>query len=228
MTTRLNIGCGHVQPEGWVHIDASHRARFARRFHWLDRVLVCLGVLPGTEFGPHVRNDDVRRRLRFADATVDAIYCGEMLEHLTESQGSHFLAECRRILAPGGVLRVRVPDNYRYWRNYLEQYERVRRMPRQWWTDEHARWTRHFFDYICVRRPWLGSMGHFHKFMYDEVSLVLAFEAAGFTDVSRHRMHDSRIEGVEHVEVREDLIVEGVKPADGATARVPGPQRLAA
>jgi hypothetical protein len=48
--------------------------------------------------------------------------------------------------------------------------------------------------------------------MYDEVSLILAFERAGFVDVERRGLHQSRIEGIEKVETRDDLIVEGIKP----------------
>jgi hypothetical protein len=48
--------------------------------------------------------------------------------------------------------------------------------------------------------------------MYDEVSLVLAFERAGFVEVQRKGLHDSRIADVALVETRDDLTVEGIKP----------------
>ena len=49
---RRNLGCGPVQPRGWINIDGSLRAGLATRACWLDRALVRLGVLPPTEFGP--------------------------------------------------------------------------------------------------------------------------------------------------------------------------------
>jgi hypothetical protein len=70
-----------------------------------------------------------------------------------------------------------------------------------------------FFADICVKKSWLTSMGHYHKWMYDEVTLIHAFEHVGFTHVERRGFHDSRIPDVALVETREDLIVEGVKPA---------------
>ena len=56
------------------------------------------------------------------------------------------------------------------------------------------------------------SMGHFHKWMFDDVSLILELEAIGFSEVERRAFHDSRIELIQSVEARDDLIVEGVKP----------------
>jgi predicted SAM-dependent methyltransferase len=208
----LNLGAGPIQPEEWVNVDNSNRAKLASRLPWLDQALVWCRILPPTEFGRRTQTCDIRKRLPFSDNSVSAIYGGEVLEHLTCEQGQRLLRECYRVLQPGGVLRLRVPDNYRFWRNYVQECDRVRELPRAQWHEEHTRWVQMFFRDICVRRPWLGSMGHFHKWMYDEVSLILAFERAGFVQVERRGLHDSRIAQVEQVEVREDLNVEGVKP----------------
>ncbi|MBO0729453.1 MAG: methyltransferase domain-containing protein [Acidimicrobiaceae bacterium] len=43
----------------------------------------------------------------FADETLDVILCISSLEHLNEPEAA--LAECHRLLAPGGVLLVNVP-----------------------------------------------------------------------------------------------------------------------
>src|SRR5262249_22756497 len=138
---------------------------------------------------------------------------GEMLEHFTRDEGVRLLAECFRVLCPGGVLRMRVPDNYRFWKSYANECEKTLALPREEWNDNHARWVGMFFGDICIRRPWLQSMGHYHKWMYDEVSLILAFERAGFVEVERRSLHDSRIADVNLVETRDDLIVEGIKPS---------------
>jgi len=209
----LNIGCGPVQPDGWVNIDSSNRAWLASRMNWLDRLLVRLRVFPPTEFNSRTKVVDVRKRIPFAANSVKAIYSGEMLEHLTVAEAKRFLAESIRVLVPGGILRVRVPDNYRFWKNYTREFETTHSLPREQWNTAHTRWTEMFFQNICTRRPWLGSMGHFHKWMYDEVSLILAFERAGFVEVARRTLHDSRIPDVALVETHEDLTVEGVKPA---------------
>lgn len=208
---RLNIGCGPVQPPNWVNIDNSNRARLASRVPWLDALLTRSGILPPTEFSGRTRTADVRRHLPWPSSSVTAIYAGEMLEHFTAADGLRFLGECFRVLAPGGVLRLRVPDNYNFWKQYVTEYDAVRALPRAQWTDHHTRWVEMFFRDICVNRPFLGSMGHFHKWMYDEVSLIRAFERTGFVEVARRSLHDSRIADVAAVETRDDLIVEGIK-----------------
>jgi SAM-dependent methyltransferase len=45
-----------------------------------------------------------------AAGSVDAIYSSHMIEHLDRREARRFLAECRRVLKPGGVLRLVVPD----------------------------------------------------------------------------------------------------------------------
>lgn len=218
---QINVGCGPVQPEGWVNIDSSNRARFASRLHWLDSLFVRLRILPPTEFGPRTQSQNVHKGLRFSDNSVSAVYSGEMLEHFTQEQGQRFLAEAFRVLAPGGVLRIRVPDNYRFWKNYVTEFERVHALPREDWHRQHTRWIEMFFRDICVRKSMLRSMGHYHKWMYDEVSLILAFQDAGFVEIARRTLHDSRIPDVALVETRDDLIVEGIKPgsATGVAGR---------
>ncbi len=84
--------------------------------------------------------------------------------------------------------------------------------PREQWNDQHARWVEMFFRDICRTKPKpFRSMGHFHKWMYDDVSLDCVLESLGFRDAQRRELHDSRIPAIEIVEVRDDLIVEAVR-----------------
>jgi predicted SAM-dependent methyltransferase len=50
------------------------------------------------------------KRLPFPDASAEAIYSSHMLEHLSRADSGQFLRECRRVLAPGGIIRIAVPD----------------------------------------------------------------------------------------------------------------------
>jgi predicted SAM-dependent methyltransferase len=85
MTLALNIGCGaYPLPPPYRNIDSRP--------------------------GPGV--DEVARvpPLAYADGSVDAIYAGHVLEHLPPWDVAVFLAECYRVLRPGGTLTVVVPD----------------------------------------------------------------------------------------------------------------------
>lgn len=90
----LNLGCGgHFHP-GWVNVDvqAAHPC------------VMAFNILSG---------------IPFADATFDAVYHSHMLEHLPVWQAPAFMAECARVLRPGGVLRVAIPDLETICRLYL-------------------------------------------------------------------------------------------------------------
>lgn len=209
---KLNLGCGPVQPSGWVNIDGSNRAKLASRLWPLDKALVKLGVLAKTEFGPHVEVRNLAKPLPYADETVSCIYAGELWEHFEYPDAERLTRECLRVLAPGGVLRLCVPDGPAFWARYLELCDEEMKRPRE--TRSAERLHQHvemYFKDILTRRVWLGSLGHTHKWQYDEVQLVELLEDCGFASVERMAFHRSRIPDVNQVERADFLIVEGVK-----------------
>lgn len=82
---QLHVGCGPKYIPGFVHLDA----------------------LPA----PHVDYvGRVERLDMFADDSVGLIYASHILEHFGRYQYQDVLAEWYRVLSPGGVLRLAVPD----------------------------------------------------------------------------------------------------------------------
>ena len=92
----VNIGCGAVYHSAWTNLDTAPSAAAVQR---------C----------------DARAGLPFPDASVDAVYHSHMLEHLDDASARSFLHECHRILKPGGILRVVVPDLEGIARAYLRE-----------------------------------------------------------------------------------------------------------
>lgn len=70
---------------------------------------------------------DVRSGLPFAHGSFDMAYVNHVVEHLTLAEAAAFAAEVRRVLAPGGVIRVSTPDLEVAARRYLERLEDVTR-----------------------------------------------------------------------------------------------------
>ena len=89
---KLHLGCGGNRIDGWVNIDLVGTA----------------ADLPW----------DMRHPLPFPENSVTAIFHEHLLEHLPFPAATMFLRECHRVLQPGGVLRVAVPDFGRFARDY--------------------------------------------------------------------------------------------------------------
>jgi predicted SAM-dependent methyltransferase len=96
----LNLGCGSRYHPDWVNVN----------FH---------------STGPGVMAIDLVGRLPFADREFDAVYHSHLLEHLPKHKVPFFLQECYRVLKPGGILRVVVPDLEKICRLYLDCLERA-------------------------------------------------------------------------------------------------------
>lgn len=75
---------------------------------WLN---LCAGgnTLPAP-WRNHDRDMDLNNPLPFADNTVDRIFIEHGLEHIDSAHGMRFLAEAHRVLKPGGVIRICVPE----------------------------------------------------------------------------------------------------------------------
>jgi predicted SAM-dependent methyltransferase len=91
----VNVGCGPFGQKGWVNLD--------------------LFPAPGVSL-----RVDCRRHLPLADGSARGIHIEHYFEHLEPTvERPRFLADCRRCLEPGGVLRIVVPDMRKYIEAYL-------------------------------------------------------------------------------------------------------------
>jgi SAM-dependent methyltransferase len=70
---------------------------------------------------------DATARLPFADKSYDAVYARRIIEHLAPDEALSFAGEIRRVLAPGGIVRLSVPDIEALARAYLDTAEQARR-----------------------------------------------------------------------------------------------------
>ncbi len=209
----VNLGCGPIQPPGWINVDFSNRARLAKAFPLIDRLLVKLGIIPATEFSTETTVFDIRKSFPFEDSSVQAFYSGELLEHLLPKEAESVMKECFRTLIPGGKLRINVPDNYNFWKRYCNAHEEMVKKPKASWDDGYSKkWIGMFWNDVCTSRPFLNSMGHFHKWGYDEVSFSLLFKRSNFIKIQRKDLHESDIPGIAAVEKRAFLVVEASKP----------------
>lgn len=73
---------------------------------------------------------DLKKGIPAPAASVDAVYHSHVLEHIDRDAVPGFFADIARVLRPGGVHRIVVPDLERYAHEYLDSWSgdlRIRR-----------------------------------------------------------------------------------------------------
>lgn len=178
---RVNVGCGMTPTRDWRNFDNSFSLKLAQHGS-LSSMLGGLGLLSGpqreyVEFCRRERIEwaDATRRLPLPDASVEVLYSSHMLEHLDPEDARRFLGEARRLLAPGGILRVSVPDLARHVADYSASGDADAFVERA---------------HMCVPRPksLVARLKFFvvgprhHQWMYDGRSLLRLLKTAGFSD----------------------------------------------
>ena len=203
---RLNLGCGAQLPGGWVNVDYALGARIARipLFRAVNQRLRLFNM----DWSDGIVLHNLTHRFPWADSSVDAVYSSHTLEHMSREQGRDFLRQCCRVLKPGGVIRIVVPDLSSVVQRYLDgnlHAEDFVEALGVLYIDSGGRWKNRLAPFI--QYP--------HKCMYDTPALVRCMSAAGF-DARGRAPFDSAIEGIADIEMesrtREAVIVEGVKP----------------
>jgi SAM-dependent methyltransferase len=107
----LNLACGDTAHPEWTNVEFwPHCVRYrapvvGTLFRHLDA-----GKPHPDGRGVAVRFTDLRDGIPYADESFDVAYHSNFLEHLDRADAEAFLRECRRVLRPGGILRVVVPD----------------------------------------------------------------------------------------------------------------------
>ena len=150
---RLNIGCGNYPLEGYTNIDDSPTADS-------DIQADAMTYLAGLE------ND-----------SVDEIYAGHFLEHLPQVEGLKFLAECWRVLKPGGKCGIVVPDM----KSVLAQY--VAGSPALAEHPANTFWPLKDLDAVCGLFLYGTCQESQHRWSYDGSTLGRAMLRSGFVDL---------------------------------------------
>ncbi len=226
----LHLGCGQIAPPEWTNLDGSWNALLGQR-KALRAVLGALRLMPKdtaeTTWPENIVFHDLRKKLPYPDHTFDGTYSSHTVEHLYRTEALRMLKECYRVTKPGGVCRTLVPDLA----HIISEYNRLNALPPDQAPDQHQEPDpgRLVNKRLMLRKeqPWPGSLPvrlyralydyRSHKQMYDERSLILLMEEAGFTNCRRRGLHESDLPFIDKVElpVRVNdggLAVEGRRP----------------
>jgi predicted SAM-dependent methyltransferase len=94
----LNCGCGNKYHPDWINID-------------------------NTPVNKMILKHNLRKGIPFEKNYFDVVYHSHVLEHFSRIDGKKFMDECYRVLKPGGIIRIVVPDLENITRTYLEILE---------------------------------------------------------------------------------------------------------
>jgi SAM-dependent methyltransferase len=179
MTEKLHLGCGGAILEGFLNVDMRD--------------------LPGVD----VSGVDVSNLESFESGRFDLIYASHVLEHVPRPKTFATLLEWNRVLRPGGVLRVAVPD----WEATVTLYRR---------TDDYE----NLLNWIYGGREYEENVHH-RQFTFSGLKTLLI--EAGFKRVTRYDWRDTEHAAVDdfskayvpHMDFEHGLLmslnVEGVK-----------------
>ena len=211
----LNLGCGTRTSSlpNVVNIDWSMMLRFRKNrvLNWFALHLLKGARLERFKSLPdNILVHNIAKDIPFENGSVDVVYHSHVLEHLDKDVAKRFLLECQRVLKPGGVIRIVVPDLERLCGQYLTH---CRIMPN---ADIEAH--EHLIAEIieqCVRREAHGtslqkpirrklenlllgdarSRGETHQWMYDRFTLRKLLEDCGYISVQTFDHLNSNVDG---------------------------------
>lgn len=200
---KLNIGAGpNIFPhDGWINYDHE---TFDSYFLWL---LNANNLVPGDNWqldGPgsldnlkklqaylkvnsnlNFHKHDIRKKFDHIDNSVDLIYIGQVIEHLNPiHEAPQLIAECYRMMASGGVIRLTTPDLdllvEAYFSNNMDKF--TKDQPEFYKTADKASQLAYIMygstGPNCTFNKYEG-----HMCMYNKVSMKKLLENAGFKDV---------------------------------------------
>ena len=120
---------------------------------------------------------DATKKLPFAAASFEWVYAEHFIEHITQPQAIAWLKEVRRILEPGGLLRLTTPDLLRYAEGYLDPAAAFFKAHR-------AEMRKMGCPPMETRRAWMvNQIFRFwgHRWIYDLDELLHVVREAGFS-----------------------------------------------
>jgi Methyltransferase domain len=194
-TLKLNLGSGRSRIEGWLNVDVPP-ADLEMQLNW---------------------------GLPFGEGLVQYVYLSHVLEHLYKREAFELLRDVHRVLAPGGVARVVVPDIEKCMHAYVQNdqaYFETRR--RLWSVSIESAATP--LELVLGNAGAGVKPGNFwgHKHGYDFETLSHVLRRAGFSSVERSEYMESKHEdlridavsltaGREHAKAKFSMFVDATK-----------------
>jgi hypothetical protein len=217
---KYNMGCGSIRPEGWINVDSSFTS-LMRRLPFGQSIVSKFGK-EKVEGAPVVYMNLSKRWKGIGDQTAEIVYASHLFEHLTIKSRAVFLREAFRVLKPGGILRLVVPDLELHTRHYIRELDHGNTKASElflWTLNLHRESQYPSGKKIHRVLGYLQGYPHQHKYMYDQYSLADLLSKSGFTQIQKSDFGESHYtEAVHQVEYNkalsygDSLYLEAIRP----------------
>jgi SAM-dependent methyltransferase len=175
----VQYGCGLTAPTEWTNFDSSLTLMWER-----IPVVGKLGTKNAQRFPANVKPGDIVRGLPVPQGSCCGAYASHVLEHLSLNEFHTALRNTRKLLRPGGIFRLVVPDLEWAAREYVRRLDAGDLAANQFFLEETCLGKKdrpHGLRGI-VYNSFATSA---HGWMWDSLSLSHALEEHGFRGVRK-------------------------------------------
>lgn len=198
---KFHLGCGIIFLKDYLNIG-----------FWTNLEQNKLYANPNGVTDTVLLNFDLTNGIPASDNSLEVVYHSHMLEHLTNIEGIDFLRECNRVLQPGAIMRLLVPDLESFSKKYVEGDDFFFDAYRKEALDNDRNL------YPTRGAIFMGMLhNHGHKMGYDFETLQYVLKQAGFTNVKKTMFQESQLNDIQEIEpyaplrAAESLCVECIK-----------------
>ena len=166
-----------------------------------------LGLLPKNYdvAWPKIELLDIRKKFPLNNDSVDYIYCSQVLEHFEKYEAIKILTESLRVLKPGGLIRISVPDI----KKMLNHDLTAREVNVLWWGYEKDIPPANIIAQIS--RLFIRD----HQWHYDTKSMRQLLSDSNFRDIEVCSFRKGKIPDLDRLELEihqpHSLYVEAIK-----------------
>ena len=196
------MGCGQTPTKGWRNFDNSFSI-FLSRTPFLPILLYKLRLLAESQYQfikfcrlNRIEYCDATKRLPIADGSADVFYSSHMIEHIDKADVTKVLKEVRRVLCPGGIIRLTVPDLRKLAEQYVESRDADKFISSMLLCQPIPR-------KIIQRLKFMLFGNRNHQWMYDAESLCRILTSHGFLKSSSMPSGETRIKNHEPLDLKE-------------------------
>jgi SAM-dependent methyltransferase len=198
-SVRLHLGSGPIAVPGWVNIDRSPNL-LLDKLPTLKRLLGRTGLIDDQQLRPWSR-DILRHDIRsmpFPDGIAEAIYSSHTLEHLYIVDAARVIHECRRLLEPGGVLRIALPDALHLAQRLIDD----RNSCMSGWEYNRRLLAHPESRPSLIRRLVVSAGGHVHRWQPTAAMVEDMLCQAGFDTVTQWGYREGKLPDLDIIETR--------------------------